>query len=414
MKIYIVQKGDTAQKIAQKHGVSLSALKQFNTQLELDQIKPGMKMKIPTEAKPVRRNSAVEKKKELGKKNEAQSVSSKKDRVLPSEENEPIAISLNSYTYKPDPYKAPSMPHQDVAYEIPSEGMSSSSVIEDPFPDAMKEKESQNGLPEGTHTAYQETGYPFQQGTPNPYYGYPNYPYTGTQPSPTPQFGTAGPEGEAYQGGELAGNSYYDYAPSTMPPDYIPYRDSFGCQAPQTDYYYDWSVYQDENQRAYPAEGYAPPSTYPYYNYSPESEGEFSGTAQSGYSSLPFENNQASVPFNQENQSANPSSTGVPFQNGQMAVPSANPSYNQENYPNYAMNPSGEGFQSGSYEPYPNPAYQSAEPYPKQPYQPNGTYPAYGSYPIGSSTPDYAMWESYVDYHEPPYQPDFPLPPNKK
>lgn len=51
MRIYIVQKGDTLWKIAQKYGVDFEELKNLNNHLpDPDMIMPGMKIKIPTKS----------------------------------------------------------------------------------------------------------------------------------------------------------------------------------------------------------------------------------------------------------------------------------------------------------------------------------------------------------------------------
>ncbi|MED2999261.1 SafA/ExsA family spore coat assembly protein [Bacillus velezensis] len=56
MKIHIVQKGDSLWKIAEKYGVDLEELKKLNHQLSNpDLIMPGMKIKVPSEAVPVRK-----------------------------------------------------------------------------------------------------------------------------------------------------------------------------------------------------------------------------------------------------------------------------------------------------------------------------------------------------------------------
>ncbi|MCC9022276.1 spore coat assembly protein SafA [Bacillus nakamurai] len=56
MKIHIVQKGDSLWKIAEKYGVDFEEIKKLNTQLSNpDLIMPGMKIKVPSEAVPVRK-----------------------------------------------------------------------------------------------------------------------------------------------------------------------------------------------------------------------------------------------------------------------------------------------------------------------------------------------------------------------
>ncbi|MFC0522471.1 SafA/ExsA family spore coat assembly protein [Pontibacillus salicampi] len=56
MKIHVVQKGDTLWKIAKKYGVNFEELKAMNTQLSNpDMIMPGMKIKVPADSKPVKK-----------------------------------------------------------------------------------------------------------------------------------------------------------------------------------------------------------------------------------------------------------------------------------------------------------------------------------------------------------------------
>ncbi|WP_051353131.1 SafA/ExsA family spore coat assembly protein [Thalassobacillus devorans] len=62
MRIHIVQKGDTLWKIAQKYGVDFEQLKQMNTQLSNpDMIMPGMKIKVPTGSKQVKKEAPMKK-----------------------------------------------------------------------------------------------------------------------------------------------------------------------------------------------------------------------------------------------------------------------------------------------------------------------------------------------------------------
>ncbi|SET82797.1 morphogenetic protein associated with SpoVID [Oceanobacillus limi] len=60
MKIHIVQKGDTLWEIAKQYGVDFEEVKQLNSQLSSpDMIMPGMKVKIPTSAKTVKKEAPV-------------------------------------------------------------------------------------------------------------------------------------------------------------------------------------------------------------------------------------------------------------------------------------------------------------------------------------------------------------------
>lgn len=72
MKIHIVQKGDTLWELSKQYGVDFEALKQANPQLASpDMIMPGMKIKIPSNSKAVKKETAPAKetqKKEIQKK----------------------------------------------------------------------------------------------------------------------------------------------------------------------------------------------------------------------------------------------------------------------------------------------------------------------------------------------------------
>ncbi|SDQ46586.1 SafA/ExsA family spore coat assembly protein [Virgibacillus salinus] len=58
MKIHIVQKGDTLWEIAKNYGVDFEQVKQLNPQLSSpDMIMPGMKIKIPSTSKPVKKET---------------------------------------------------------------------------------------------------------------------------------------------------------------------------------------------------------------------------------------------------------------------------------------------------------------------------------------------------------------------
>ncbi|MDA1477426.1 SafA/ExsA family spore coat assembly protein [Bacillus changyiensis] len=68
MKIHIVQKGDTLENIAQKYEVDFKELKSLNSQLSNpDLIMPGMKIKVPSEAVPVKKEEQVNMRKEFPK-----------------------------------------------------------------------------------------------------------------------------------------------------------------------------------------------------------------------------------------------------------------------------------------------------------------------------------------------------------
>lgn len=60
MKIHIVRKGDTLWELAQQYGVDFEALKAANSHISSpDMIMPGMKIRIPTSAKAVKKEAVV-------------------------------------------------------------------------------------------------------------------------------------------------------------------------------------------------------------------------------------------------------------------------------------------------------------------------------------------------------------------
>lgn len=65
LKIHIVQKGDTLWELSKKYGVDFEELKAMNSQLSSpDMIMPGMKIKIPGDAKSVKKETVKQVKKE--------------------------------------------------------------------------------------------------------------------------------------------------------------------------------------------------------------------------------------------------------------------------------------------------------------------------------------------------------------
>ncbi|WP_404453228.1 SafA/ExsA family spore coat assembly protein [Virgibacillus necropolis] len=68
MKIHIVKKGDTLWEIANNYNVNFEQLKELNSQLSSpDMIMPGMKIKVPSSAKPVKKEGMQVKEKEMVK-----------------------------------------------------------------------------------------------------------------------------------------------------------------------------------------------------------------------------------------------------------------------------------------------------------------------------------------------------------
>ncbi|MFO6496485.1 MULTISPECIES: SafA/ExsA family spore coat assembly protein [Bacillus] len=71
MKIHIVQKGDTLEKIAERYEVDFQELKKLNSQLSNpDLIMPGMKIKVPSGGVPVKKEEQPSIRKEFPKKQE--------------------------------------------------------------------------------------------------------------------------------------------------------------------------------------------------------------------------------------------------------------------------------------------------------------------------------------------------------
>ncbi|GGE42759.1 hypothetical protein GCM10011391_21970 [Pullulanibacillus camelliae] len=103
MKIYIVQLGDSLYKIAQKHGVSLEDLKKINTQLtDPDNIKPGMKIKVPSGSKYVKKKVKADKIiKEAPKKEMPKKEMPKKE--MPVKENVMKENPINQIPVKENP-----------------------------------------------------------------------------------------------------------------------------------------------------------------------------------------------------------------------------------------------------------------------------------------------------------------------
>src|SRR5699024_10679670 len=93
LKIHIVQKGDTLWEIAKKYGVDFEQLKQINSQLSSpDMIMPGMKIKIPSTAKSVKKETSIKK------------TQMKKEKTVPSQappkELDPMTIEEDDLAKK--------------------------------------------------------------------------------------------------------------------------------------------------------------------------------------------------------------------------------------------------------------------------------------------------------------------------
>ncbi|MCT2537975.1 SafA/ExsA family spore coat assembly protein [Aquibacillus koreensis] len=97
MKIHVVQKGETLWKIAQKYGVDFEELKQMNSHLSNpDMIMPGMKIKVPTTTKQVKKEQPTDK--------EMKKYPAKKETQKPYKDTSPKPQPV----MKEDDYKKPS------------------------------------------------------------------------------------------------------------------------------------------------------------------------------------------------------------------------------------------------------------------------------------------------------------------
>lgn len=96
MKIHIVQKGDTFWEISKEYGVDFEELKQLNPQISSpDMIMPGMKIKIPSSTKPVKKETKNQAIKEQPKKEVKET---KEVKPLPkiTGNNEPTPIEIKA------------------------------------------------------------------------------------------------------------------------------------------------------------------------------------------------------------------------------------------------------------------------------------------------------------------------------
>ncbi|MFS0672931.1 SafA/ExsA family spore coat assembly protein [Ornithinibacillus sp. 179-J 7C1 HS] len=92
MKIHIVQKGDTMWELSQKYGVDFEELKAANSHIASpDMIMPGMKIRIPTTAKTVKKEAPVkEVKKEQQVETPYKDISPKPIPVIKEDDEKPV------------------------------------------------------------------------------------------------------------------------------------------------------------------------------------------------------------------------------------------------------------------------------------------------------------------------------------
>lgn len=129
MKIHIVQKGDTLWKIAKKYGVNFEELKKMNSHLSNpDMIMPGMKIRVPSEGVPVKKEAPISKAvKEAPTK---QPVKEAPKAVHPYAEMPPVTLpvveeakempkAVLPETFAPPPAQPPYMPIQQIYHPQP-------------------------------------------------------------------------------------------------------------------------------------------------------------------------------------------------------------------------------------------------------------------------------------------------------
>jgi len=133
LKIHIVQKGDTLWEIAQKYDVDFDTLVQLNAHLASpEMIMPGMKIKIPTNAKTIKKD---------GKKFEEKIDKTKKEPAY-KEETKP-------QKQQPKKIEVPKMPklHEEKAVTLPSLEGESEYFPTTIFPEMPVEKEKKKPHP---------------------------------------------------------------------------------------------------------------------------------------------------------------------------------------------------------------------------------------------------------------------------
>ncbi|ASN05113.1 SafA/ExsA family spore coat assembly protein [Virgibacillus necropolis] len=126
MKIHIVKKGDTLWEIANQYDVDFEQLKELNTQLSSpDMIMPGMKIKVPSNSKPVKKENMYVKEKEMVK-TPYKDISPKPLPVIKEDEKEkpkmmhkPPMMENPKMTYNQPMMENPKMPHNQPMMQKP-------------------------------------------------------------------------------------------------------------------------------------------------------------------------------------------------------------------------------------------------------------------------------------------------------
>ncbi|ASK63076.1 hypothetical protein CFK37_13435 [Virgibacillus phasianinus] len=115
MKIHIVKKGDTLWEIAKMYDVNFEQLKELNSQLSSpDMIMPGMKIKVPSNAKPVKKEEVQAKEKEMVK-TPYKDISPKPLPVIKEDEKEKPEMKPNPMM----PQQKPMMQQKPPMYQMP-------------------------------------------------------------------------------------------------------------------------------------------------------------------------------------------------------------------------------------------------------------------------------------------------------
>lgn len=120
MKIHIVQKGDTLWEIAKKYKVDFEELKQINSHLSSpDMIMPGMKIKIPSSTKPVKKEGQVKEKKTVKEKQAYKDTSPMPKPVIKEDDQQKPKEVKAEMPKMPEMPTMPKMPPQQPMMQMP-------------------------------------------------------------------------------------------------------------------------------------------------------------------------------------------------------------------------------------------------------------------------------------------------------
>ncbi|MBO8155945.1 MAG: LysM peptidoglycan-binding domain-containing protein [Bacillaceae bacterium] len=290
MKIHIVQKGDTLPKIAQKYNVDYDSLRKINTHLsDPEKIVQGMKIKIPSESKPVKQGKQEVRKEKTKAKYPAEhpykDVSPKPIPVIKEDDGEPKMAEKPEEMEKPmKPYeKPPKMPSfkeefpQMPPFPMPEMEESMESYESDsqeipfmapphyqvPMPDyscyqpymphhTMPHVHHMKPMPKPAYQPWCQPMHPPHMG-PYPYGGMEHGMYGGgyypSQPQMEPDFDESS---DFDMPGQWQGNQSWSPAPNTeFPPQQMAMPD-YGAFAQQAPYGFMPSGYQQSGIQGYP------------------------------------------------------------------------------------------------------------------------------------------------------------------